>query len=1589
MKRRLRLSAFLAVALALTGLDSFAANGNENFFDDVLVRDELSLKGRPIYFDNEEYADAWHDKWEANGMEGINNYLPEGGRLHYLYLDNRRALTGESCNINQTVNQVVVGGATIDLGNILDDDLTNYGEVDAGVNADVTVGPVLSVRDKSCYYAKGTTAGFTIVAGSGDTALSLSVIQAMAIGFYRDGKLVGTAAVSNGQNAGGVSLSLVNIPGSSDTGFDIEAEAPAVFDEISLDLAGGIQAGVGRVLRIKYAYVGKPSQSKIRRTTEEGYVLDNIKGYNPVILGLPFPFDKSQYDKFLSDDDTEGAIMSPVLGLAFLGSIEYVMKDPKDEVREVYEAGSDVTFEYRFVGVLSLELGSYMQIELLDRKGKTVQTSRVEAGVLALDVVQVGKQAVTISSSVPFSGAKLSFYGGLKVGTGGISVVGSYVRDKADIRHHCPIDPTGSTSACSDQSSFQLRSNPDISVTWEIVDQPEGSSAQVTPSGKVTNMFMPGEYVFRATAADGCFDETTITIWDENNATNQETCGLPLWNTPDGFYGTYEVRQVSDSSHGGLIPIDVLDGQQYIIDDDPDTYATFTGVNVLDNCFLVGIQRTDDVIYDAEREIGSTGKRIGLLVSSPVEVLNLNVLQFVQIRCYYQGKEVYRNLVDESNAVSADVGGANANLKMRYSVAVPDIDDHGAPTKIDAIELWTSGLIGITDKLNIYYAFIEDLPNKSSSEGGNNGGGCNSPFGCQTDLLGFDTTHTTLDFNQMNQGAAINAITGVKDLDALVDGNWDTYCRLYNTLGSSGTVFYVKLGRTLDFRQKLGFVVDDKTFLAGVGVGGWLTIETYYNGIPTGNKYTDWNAVDANVAGYGDKRVLFINPTAPYNEVKVTIANVLNLVDYDSKYYGFGVLSDIDNDGLADCRDTNSCHSDIGGAPVGEVCSRDVIDIVAHGNPDTDYYISYGRPGDTPFLVRTDINGKLEVSFETAGPGMYTMMFYDGSMKPINTLSYVVHPEETTWKKNASNNDWSKWDNWTNGTPYCCTNVIIPAGARIYPDLVAAEENHPDLFCCDNIHFEPGAEINSIQNLNYSKAWVELELTPNRYHLLSAPMKDMVTGDMFVPEAMKGIHTAPYFTELNEQTAPQNRFNPTIYQRRWYSAVQDRLWSQNPDNMYRDLVELEQIDGMTTTLWSKNFNLLNYGYRLGEGFSLWVDNGELPESTDFRFRFPKTQTEYVYYNDFTGLPIDGVSESISRDEANTSRFIYEDAENMETSTFKTTICEREYDRTVFNGAADITINVKADDNTDYFLFGNPFMSSINVEKFIEANKDAISGVMAYDGNTISTVRRAASGAFAKTAPLATIAPMQAVFVIANSDAKSLDLKMNPEMLMGSGIVGDEETDEPSIATLRVRLRDGVHEAATIVADAYDCPTNIALLDNEVAPSLAVMAMSEGICHDITPTADRIPLTILKDTASEAWLDFNAYDDFNAEGYELLDVAENKTYNLNEQVCIPAGTSASAGRYVLVRKTGVSTIVDIINENNSGVYAEVINGEIRIISNGNNISDILISDIAGSVVAEKHSLNESELTLSVGKGIRIVSVMTSESERPAVFKLLVP
>lgn len=1565
---------------------------NEDLFDSPELRDSLSLKGRPIY-----YNDA--ARMELDGTVETGGYLPEGGWLEYHYLKNRRAFTGESCAINKMISTVGVGSWTSNLGNLLNDDLDDYCEFNAVAAVGATVDPIVSVRDRSCYYAKGTEAGFCIVAGSGNAVLSLDIIKAMVIGFYRDGQLVGTQPVKEGQNGSGVTLSLIQIPGSDDACVCLTADAPGVFDEITLDFAGGVTVSAGQILRIKYAFAGKSTEFSITKSPVNGSVvydnnvrtpfqkydvknenvdLDYVKGWNPVLLGLPFPVVNSELEKFINSNTDDYISLTPIIAIGYQGGAKFMMKDTAQTGREVYEAGTEVGFQYTMGAALALKAGAWINLVLFDRNGNKVQEETVTAEVLNLSLAQGGASSSALISSVPFSGAEIRFLTTLGVDVGGIFVHYAYVREKADIRHHCPINPSASTSLCEEQTSFQLQSNPDVSVSWTIVSQPTGGNATVSASGYVTNIDVAGDYVFRATASDGCYDEVILTSGGFGEESGE--CGTPMVNDVDN--GTYEAVTIVSGSQGGLITIDKLKNADNIVSHDFNSYATYNGgLALASNEPIIGVKRTDALMYDALTETTSKGKRMGFVVESSIEGLNVDLLQFLQVRCYHNQKEVYRHVIDESNAVSADIGGSNKSQKVRYSITVPDIDDNGAPMQVDEIVLWSSGVLKLEgSELRIYYGFIEEAEST-----------CNDPLGCSAQLLSYEDTHTTLDFDMMQSGSAIVVANAVNDLDNLVDDDPDSYISLANSVSvGSGIPIAVKLGRTLDYRHQLGIIMDNKTFVAGINAGSWLTMETYYNGVATGEKFTDWNAIDANVAGYGDKNILYLQPKYMYDEIKITIAKTIAALDI-MKFYGIFIRGDIDNDRVPDCQDPQSCSSNVRDITVSDVCVGDEIYVSAIGIVGADYSISFSEPGIGIYKnIKADEHGIIEKWYKTQKPGMYQMVFYDGSGKPLASQSYAVHPLETTWLKTASNSDWNKWDNWSDGTPYCCTNVIIPSDAVNYPDLSGNVVNG-DEYCCNSIHFEPRAEINDVTKLNYDKAWVELELSANRYHLLSSPLKKMYTGDMFIPASMNGIHSGAYFTALDADLSPENRFDPTIYQRLWYSSAKDRNWSTG-SNPYTTL-GMEDIDGLNITKWSQNFNHLAYEYQPGTGFSLWVDNGRLPDNTKFRIRLPKMHTTYNYYSDFDQTKIDGIYETIVRTEDGndvSGRFIYETSADNNLS-FSKTVAQKNsedirYERTVYTGVLPYTVTLHAEESTGHFLFGNPFMSSIDAREFIKGNSDAISGFMVYDGNTTSTLRSdETSGSYVETTDITVIAPAQSVFVISKNKSADLTLTVTEDMLKAAKPATDGNMN--GVQALRISVRDGSLQSSVMFVNREASVTNEVLLDNEVAPKLSIFAVDKGAAYDIIPISDSIPLTLIKQQADTVTLEFHAFNGFNRDDYRLKDMVSGETYPLDNAVTLPLFTSASAGRFILVKQNAVTAINGMENEAATAVFVEAADNEVVARSVGAAISNVRIYDISGTLITYKDGEGSHEVVVDTTSGVRIVSVTTDDGATSS-YKLLV-
>lgn len=1528
----------------------------------------------------------------------------------YKKFDNRKAMAGKGYTVNKLIQVVSVGSWINDLNNLTDEDLDNYTTFPRIVGAGVTANPIVSVRSTEHYFDAGTEAGFCIVASSGDNVLALNVIQAMSIGIYRDGELLETKAVETGQNASGIGLSLIKIPGSEDACAYLTVAPGYVFDEICLTYAGGVNLEVGGSVRIKYAFAGEPKEMKLIEDNfneSNGYELE-AKGWNPVLVGIPFPFLPSGKEELVDNDSDnnweEFASLTPLVAIGYQGGARLIVKPKDDSEGEVFKAGDEVGFKYIIANAVNLNIGTTATICLFNKNGDKIDEQTISSGVLGLSVGNGGYNIASIVANQDFSGAELRFYTGIAVNLGTMGVCYGFVREKPDVNHNCQINPTVSTNVCEEQTSYQLAANPNLSVEWTLESKPSGANVQVTSSGRVTNMDVPGKYVFRATCLScpntpQCYEDITLNVGEALGEMDPEQVGgKPLINTK-GEAPKYAVSDEIHGTSGSLVSISEYKDQQNIVDPETDNHATYTGgLSIASNLCIAGVKSADSsLLFDGTGKEGQKFKA-GFVVEYNTTGLDLSALQYFQIRCYKGGEKVCEGVITQSNTVSVGLAGQDKVQKVRFCAIFDAVQD-GKAIQFDEIMLWNSGVLNLNlSTTNIYYAFIQENYDEASD--------IDNPLACETIAVSPEWTNASINGNesQMANGVAVAGV--IDNLSYFIDDDINTPMKVVNTVTvGGGNIIAVNMGRTLDFRHQLCIVVDNNTYLAGIKAGNWLEVTTYLQGVPTGDEFTSWNVLGVNAIGYGDKSIMVMQPKSSYDEVRVEIAGVGGVLDFQN-FYGMFLRGDIDNDGIPDCMDTESCSTDIKGIEATDVCEGDMITISGEGMTNTEYTIQLPDQ-DIKKTFTTENDGSFSHTFQLNRAGRYTMTFLDGSGTTISSAPYTVHPLVTTWRTDAASTDWNEWNNWTDGSPYCCTDAVIPQGATRYP-VLDGTVTEGDEYCVQGIHFEPGAAVDRVYKLNYDSAWVEMELEPNRYYMLAAPLKHTYTGDMFIPAAGKAMPA--YFTKLTESNLPENRFDPRIYQRLWAQAAP-----------YTGLEGSGEMTEVSEARWTRNFNALAFDYSssangekkgYSNAFSLWVDNGNLPETQKFRFRFPKEHGTYNYYEDFPEPTITDISETLDRgDDANNGakteiyRFVYE-GENEDNKTFEYKRLKPGENagepaattdtRTVYLGSAeykaklDLDQNIGTDADEGYFAAANPFMSRINVAKFLAANSEAISEVKFYDGNTISSATLADGGLVSTQAGAETVQPMQGFFVKAKeAGATELEVTfsgdmMSPDVPETAAEAEDETAQEAEAADmLRMTVRRGETEASAIVTTSAYAEAKT-LIDNEVSPKVAVFTVADGTAYDIHPSNGRayIPVGILTSAADTLTFSFETSGNADLADYELYDNVTGTAYPLDNELTF-SNMGTSVGRFALRDRRASSSLEDGMA---ASIYVAVQDGRAIIRSSQPDIMKVEVYTAGGVKTGGLTSKGTVEATVNIGKGVNIVRV-TLESGEVKTFKVM--
>ena len=808
------------------------------------------------------------------------------------YFNNRRALVGPGCMINSLFDGVKLLSGTKDLQNICNDNLDDYATIPALADVTVLGSPIISVKDNLHYYAGGTEAGFVICAKSDASILALDLAKFYKIQFLKDGEKVDKPqSISTGKSVTGLGLSLLTILGSDQVNKLYMATAPGDFDEIKL-VQCGVDADLGTAINIKYAFVGKAREYTITNNKENGIAkYAQEQGRKNITLDCDGVSHLVSKKENVIDEDLTNSFDINALNLVLiqLGSrpIKVIAK-PSDN-QEAFPANTEVGFKYASSALLNLKLGDGIRLTFFNKEGTEIGHKVIPTTVLGLGLIKKSTEAeLVMKAPWDFSAVKLSVEG-LNAGlTGTNKVYYAFVRMAPDAAsHHCPINATSSRDVSGSVNQFQLQHNDTVKVEWSIVDRPTGSNVELnTETGLVSNLDIPGKYVFKATVlkdegrSEKCYELTTLNYAPTYVA---EEHGVNILVNKEGEEPKY---MLSDKFGGGLIQIfDRMMNCSAILTTSLNDFAyREPGVEVAANKGLVGIKTADgsnfaDGLNGNARAFNGKMK-VGFVVSAKATGLDANVLKLYNIKLYNDGKEVTEGVTTHWDAISAGLIGKEETRKMCLNVEVP------AGCVFDEIVLYNTDVLS-TDlsQLNIYYAYVADADADNAT--------INPVYGAQ--VVSTNNTNASIDFanTQMVQVASIG--NGYNELSNLIDDSMDTYLTLPLGVDLGGSTISVNMGKVVDKGQQLVMVTQNLALGLGASLGEGLKLTTYLDDEEQ-EELTSWKVLGADVIGSKGDSYAVLNPTKSFDQVRITPVKALSALE-NLQIKGFALRTDMNDDG--------------------------------------------------------------------------------------------------------------------------------------------------------------------------------------------------------------------------------------------------------------------------------------------------------------------------------------------------------------------------------------------------------------------------------------------------------------------------------------------------------------------------------------------------------------------------------------------------------------------------------------------------------------------------------------------------------------------
>lgn len=522
---------------------------------------------------------------------------------------------------------------------------------------------------------------------------------------------------------------------------------------------------------------------------------------------------------------------------------------------------------------------------------------------------------------------------------------------------------------------------------------------------------------------------------------------------------------------------------------------------------------------------------------------------------------------------------------------------------------------------------------------------------------------------------------------------------------------------------------------------------------------------------------------------------------------------------------------------------------------------------------------------------------------------------------------------------------------------------------CDQIFFKAQAELLNQPYLIYNKAYVEKEVTQNKWNIISTPLKDVYAGDFFVPLTTGREDSKTAFQTMNFGETSDNRVYAPVYQRNWDSnatQVVDRVTNYKAHDYNGTNISIDTISDVSMNVeslyWSHVYNKLDEKYEKGKGFALKAGDQYKQLSAKWLFRLPKEDVEYTYFKP------DGWYSDLKVSVPKPEKYMLNVPYSNEPSWL---------------GEISQPLTANTHSNNLYYIVGNPYTASLSMYRFLNGNPSFERKVWTLD-NGVLNAHNIPEGTYNRKDDYI-IEPMQGFFVKVKKGATVnqayFTLMMTTDRWISGGSAISETPAKMSINVVENGKRMAM--AKVVVKDDADGDFNddedIELLNNtelEDIPQVYTIAGTQAAALNALPKIGILPFGVIAKEKKMVAVELEANRYLDAPLY-ILD-AKTGTYTpADHAIEIEANEH---GRYYI---TTAMYNIENDNEENTIRCFSPQSGTITVSSLASNLASVRIYTIDGKLLTSASGINATSWQKQVATGIYIIKVATEDKKEKTV------